>query len=53
MEPKHTHCNPLEHFPEMECCCWCGLGLPEEEANWQDEYGVPRSVWRTDPTESV
>lgn len=29
--PFHMHCS---HWPE--CCCWCGLGLTEEEAGWQD-----------------
>lgn len=51
----HTHCNVAGHFETQPACCWCGLGLREDEVNWQEEHGVPRTVFRgtVQPEETI
>lgn len=43
----HTHCD---HWPEA--CCWCLVGLDEDEQRWQDEWYIPRRMF-TRPEEAA
>lgn len=44
----HQHCD---HWPDA--CCWCGIGLTEKEARWQDIEWTPRDMRVLVPQETA